>query len=470
MAVITGTIEIRHGKFSAIPTLQPYELGWATDTKMLYIGDGTNNYPIGGSGYTFSLPDISLATPTVDAHVVGTNAANDKNERYTIASMQSLLGWIPPNSYTIEQTKDSPNHKRVLNSNTISDVIFDSAVRRSESGGDVNTLSIVKAFGAYARTDGEDKLVSLIGLFSSGDGVNESGGMFVQTIHKGVQKTPIMVLSDGRVRFDESTNTSPTGAGSSILGYDDVNGLVRLTLNENQILSGNSSNEPRIYDVLGDVAQSKGVFTIGNNVVNFAKMQDIATDNIIGRFSSGTGDPELIACTAAGRALLDDASASAQRATLGLGDLAVQSKVSEAQLPTITYGEVIGTTYNITASGVYEATGITFTLPSAGTWSVAVSVRALINNSSTQATINIKLVNNASSSDVTNSQLFVARNAVASQNHNGAASRTFIITVSGATTFEIHAQRSSTGTYTTSQILSDSVGRTSVSYVRVGSN
>lgn len=47
-----------------------------------------------------------------------------------------------------------------------------------------------------------------------------------------------------------------------------------------------------------------------------------ATDKILGRSSSGAGAVEEIACTAAGRALLDDAAASNQRTTLGLGTMA----------------------------------------------------------------------------------------------------------------------------------------------------
>jgi len=72
------------------------------------------------------------------------------------------------------------------------------------------------------------------------------------------------------------------------------------------------------------VSGSGATWTIDNGVVTYAKMQDVsATDKLLGRSSSGAGDVEEIACTAAGRNLLDDADASAQRTTLGLGSLAV---------------------------------------------------------------------------------------------------------------------------------------------------
>ena len=60
--------------------------------------------------------------------------------------------------------------------------------------------------------------------------------------------------------------------------------------------------------------------TIDAEAVTYAKMQHVsATDKILGRSTAGAGDVEEIACTAAGRALLDDAAASNQCTTLGLG-------------------------------------------------------------------------------------------------------------------------------------------------------
>lgn len=67
------------------------------------------------------------------------------------------------------------------------------------------------------------------------------------------------------------------------------------------------------------VSASGATWTIDAGVVTYAKMQDVsATDKVLGRSTAGSGDVEEIACTAAGRAILDDADASAQRTTLGL--------------------------------------------------------------------------------------------------------------------------------------------------------
>ena len=67
-------------------------------------------------------------------------------------------------------------------------------------------------------------------------------------------------------------------------------------------------------------------WTVDGQAITYAKVQNVsATDKLLGRVTAGAGTIEEIACTAAGRALIDDADAAAQRTTLGLGTLATQS-------------------------------------------------------------------------------------------------------------------------------------------------
>lgn len=92
----------------------------------------------------------------------------------------------------------------------------------------------------------------------------------------------------------------------------------------NSLYSGLVSNATHTGDVTGSTA-----LTIANDAVTYAKMQNVsATDKLLGRSTAGAGDVEEITCTAAGRALLDDADASAQRTTLGL---ATAAKTDAAQ-------------------------------------------------------------------------------------------------------------------------------------------
>ncbi len=81
------------------------------------------------------------------------------------------------------------------------------------------------------------------------------------------------------------------------------------------------------------VSGSGAAWAIDADAVTYAKIQNVsATDKILGRSTAGAGDVEEITCTAAGRALLDDADAAAQRTTLALGGLATLSDVTEAEI------------------------------------------------------------------------------------------------------------------------------------------
>ena len=64
---------------------------------------------------------------------------------------------------------------------------------------------------------------------------------------------------------------------------------------------------------------------IADNAVTFAKIQQVASGVLLGRASAGSGNVEEITLTEAGRALLDDADAVAQRTTLGLESMAIQA-------------------------------------------------------------------------------------------------------------------------------------------------
>ena len=87
------------------------------------------------------------------------------------------------------------------------------------------------------------------------------------------------------------------------------------------------------------VSSSGANWTIDNGAVSYAKIQDVsATDRILGRSSAGAGPVQEITCTAAGRALLDDVDAAAQRETIGA---AASGAVTSSDL-TMTTARLLG--------------------------------------------------------------------------------------------------------------------------------
>ena len=96
----------------------------------------------------------------------------------------------------------------------------------------------------------------------------------------------------------------------------------------------------------GDTGTVTSAMIVDGTIVNadinasaaiaFSKLANVSTtDRLLGRSTAGAGAIEEITCTAAGRALIDDADAAAQRTTLGLGTIATLTAPA---------GTVVGTT------------------------------------------------------------------------------------------------------------------------------
>lgn len=140
-------------------------------------------------------------------------------------------------------------------------------------------------------------------------------------------------LADDAVTFAKLLNAT----GEAIIGASGAGAFSELTLGDGLAISGGALGFETMnisqFTNNSNYLTSVGTSNVTNGAITYAKIQDVsATDKILGRATSGSGSVEEITCTAAGRALLDDADASAQRTTLGLDALAVKATIDSASL------------------------------------------------------------------------------------------------------------------------------------------
>ena len=163
-------------------------------------------------------------------------------------------------------------------------------------------------------------------------------------------------------RITQLTELSKAGvAAVDVLAIADISGSeTKKVTTKNLIDAGLSLIDASTIDLdkLDQSSTTKiGTTAVADDAITYSKIQDVtATDRLLGRSTAGAGVVEEITCTAAGRALLDDADAAAQRTTLGIdtndsvtfGTVAANLSSSSA---TITGGTITGITDLTVADG-----------------------------------------------------------------------------------------------------------------------
>lgn len=132
---------------------------------------------------------------------------------------------------------------------------------------------------------------------------------------------------------------------------------------------------------------------------------------------------------------------------------------------------VLSAAYSIAAAaGTYADTGLSVTLPAAGTYLITADVRAtMLPNTGTGWYIVAKLYNSTDAADVTNSERMVARENAAVL-LDVSSTINVIVTVTASKVIKLYAKRDGSGTptFTTSDISSDGSGRTAMMFTKIG--
>jgi len=156
--------------------------------------------------------------------------------------------------------------------------------------------------------------------------IEDSSGLTVLRIRRALSSVNFLELFNSIAAGDLSILASGTDTNITIdivpkgSGVVEAGGVEVLTISGTQTVTSKSISGEQIDSGTLPIAR------IANDAVTYAKIQNVsATDKLLGRSTGGAGDVEEITLTAAGRALLDDADAAAQRTTLGLGTVAVEA-------------------------------------------------------------------------------------------------------------------------------------------------
>lgn len=119
------------------------------------------------------------------------------------------------------------------------------------------------------------------------------------------------------------------------------------------------------------------------------------------------------------------------------------------------------------ANGIYQDIGLSVSLPAAGTYIVTATVRGTILTSSGAGYFVYKLQNSTDATDIANSERMGVNGGVTGQFFLGTTVVREVVDVAAAKTIKVLAARVGATTYTTTQIVSDTDGRSRIDYVRI---
>ena len=133
---------------------------------------------------------------------------------------------------------------------------------------------------------------------------------------------------------------------------------------------------------------------------------------------------------------------------------------------------VLGSNFDITGtSGTYQATGLSITLPAAGTYKITGNIRGALNgNAGTRWEMYAKLRNTTDGADITNSETLIVLTASSGFHLQNTTPIDIIVTVAASKVIEVYAARAGAGTpsWTISQISSNSIGWSRLMYEKIG--
>lgn len=401
-------------------------------------GDGSLSNPLKIIGSRFA----DNSDPAIDQHVVIVGSASEDPEKCpigylfestlsgdvtcdskgvtTVNSIQGLNIWglnplvVSPRSTYLGFFEVSPSVWEIQPIGFSGDVIWDATTNNLKVQGLNNSVALLfdnttKNQVLIQDNDGNVDVVPTLGVSNGGTGVATLTGY---------------VKGNGTSAF----------SASATIPRADITGLGAMADVASVALTG---------DVTGSGTSSIST-TIANDAVTFAKMQNVATNTLLGRSSAGTGDIQTITCSSFARSLLDDTDAITARSTLGLGSLATKNNVLSTDLA-LTTTLVTGSSYSV-ASGTFTSTGVVMNPLPAGSYLLFVDMDVAIGiTSGPDAEIQCEIWNATNSTSIIQKTMNKGFSTFAVA---GRHAFTVVFTILEASNIQLRARRLSSGSPT----------------------